>query len=424
MSFRFPGLRHDWLVLVPVLVLCGMSLACLQVLFPPPEGRLLSSAAVRQFGFLAIGLLAAGATVLVGYHRLGRLAYIFLALCLLALAGLQIDRFYDLSFIPVRNGSRRWLEIGSIQLQPSELVKIVYVLALAWYLRYRRNYRTLPGLVMPFVLTMIPMALILIQPDLGTVLLFLPVLFALLFAAGAKGKHLLTIVLLGVLAMPFFWTQIKDYQRLRLVGMLLQSESLRGWFVEDLGRWDRFCPSGTTPTDWRNELRLWETRAGYQLVHGKTAIGSGQVAGQGWGKGTFVENEWLLPERENDFIFAMVVHQWGLAGGLLVMACYAAIVLIGYDASTKTNDPLGRLVAVGISTLIGVQALTNLCMTMGIGPITGVTLPFLSKGGSSLIASSICIGLLMSTARSRPLLMAGRPFEFDEEAEQYGVLPH
>jgi cell division protein FtsW (lipid II flippase) len=211
---------------------------------------------------------------------------------------------------------------------------------------------------------------------------------------------------------------IRDYQRLRLVGMVLQSSGLREYFQAHPDRWELFRPGKTAPDKWRSELKQWENQAGFQLVHGKTAIGSGGLLGYGWADGPFVEHDFLLPERENDFVFAMVTHQWGFLGGLVVLACYAAILIIGYDVAISTKDPFGRLVAVGITTLIGVQAVTNLCMTVGIGPITGVTLPFVSKGGSSLVTSFVCIGLLVSVASHRPIIMSGDAFAFREEMER------
>ncbi|MBI4580562.1 MAG: rod shape-determining protein RodA [Planctomycetes bacterium] len=411
--------RHAWGLLVPVLVLCGISLLTMQALFSPEPTRVPASAAVKQLGFMGVGLVLAWLAAAVGYQRLGRWAYLLFVVCLLILAALRLDTRVDLPFIPERNGARRWIEIGSIQLQPSELMKIAYVLALAWYLKYRRNYRTFAGLAAPFFLTLVPMGLIIIQPDLGTVLLFLPVLFAMLFAAGAKVRHLLIIILLGAMCLPLFWLHIRDYQRLRLVGMVLQTQRLRTYFDANPDKWQWFRPPKTTAAEWRSELRQWEDQAGYQLVHGKAAIGSGGVLGAGWANGPFIENEFLLPERENDFVFAIVANQWGLVGALIVLCCYAAIVVMGLDVATVTKDPFGRLVAVGLTTLIAFQALTNLCMTVGIGPITGITLPFVSKGGSSLVASFVCVGLLVSVARDRPIIMAKAAFEFDEEAERY-----
>src|SRR5690606_12889769 len=127
-----------------------------------------------------------------------------------------LDKAVPLPLVDAKRAVRRWISLGPVQLQPSELMKTVYVLALAWYLRYRRNYRTLRGLLQPFALTLLPMGLILMQPDLGTVLLFLPVLFAMLYAAGAKTKHLLLVIALAGLASPIFWHYIRGYQRLRV----------------------------------------------------------------------------------------------------------------------------------------------------------------------------------------------------------------
>jgi rod shape determining protein RodA len=183
-------------------------------------------------------------------------------------------------------------------------------------------------------------------------------------------------------------------------------------------RWDCFRPANEKPENWQGELDEWEVQNGFQVVRSKGAVGSGGVTGQGWGNGVFVKDD-LLPEKENDFIFAMIAHQWGFVGGLFVILCYMLIVVIGFDVSTETHDPFGRLVAVGLATLIGVQSLIHFCMTVGLGPITGITLPFVSAGGSSMLSSFVAIGLLISVIRHRPILIAKRPFEYDEEAEKY-----
>jgi cell division protein FtsW (lipid II flippase) len=218
--------------------------------------------------------------------------------------------------------------------------------------------------------------------------------------------------------MPLFWLKIKDYQRVRITSVLLQNDALRAYLETHPERWDWFRPRRVDPGEWHRELTQWESGAGYQLVHSKAAIGSGALWGRGWGEGVFVEHD-FLPLKHNDFIFAMIAHQWGLVGGLLLIFCYVVIVVLGFDVATLTNDPFGRLLAVGLSTLIAVQTLTNLCVTVGLGPITGVTLPFVSAGGSSLVSSFLCVGLLISVAHYRPMLIAKKPFEFDEEADRF-----
>lgn len=417
---------HGWGLLIPVVPLCAAGVLCIQATAAGGASAAITPDAIKQTAFVGIGLLGMLATLVLGYSRLGRVSYGLFVLGIIMLMCLIVDRWVDLPFVPYRRSARRWFQFGnSPQLQPSELMKIAYVLALAWYLRYRRNYRTLGGLVMPFFLALVPMVLIKMQPDLGTVLLFLPVLFAMLFAAGAKIKHLAVIILMGVCCLPVFWLKIESYQRLRIVGVLLQSEDLRGylseeseWFDDLTSRWDGLRPRDVESDRWRHELDNWETNSGYQLTRSKTSIASGGLTGYGWGKGTFVTYD-FLPEKHNDFIFAIIAHQWGLIGSLVIVLCYATIVMIGYDVASVTQDPFGRLVAVGLTTMMAVQAMTNLCMTVGLGPITGVTLPFVSAGGSSLIASFISIGLLISVAQRRPILLSQRPFKFDEEEEEY-----
>jgi cell division protein FtsW (lipid II flippase) len=295
-------------------------------------------------------------------------------------------------------------------------MKLAYVLALAWYLRYRKNYRRFTGLMLPFVLSAIPLALILLEPDLGTVLLLIPVLFSMLFVAGARLRHLAVIVLIGIACVPLAWGQIKGYQRARVTAVLLQSPTLRQAVIDH--------PEDYKQLATRRQALEWAASSGYQLVHSKNAIGSGGFFGQGWGDGVYV-NHTLLPDRHNDFIFSVVAHQWGLMGCLLVLGCYTAIVLAGIQIAASTTDPFGRLLAVGVVTLLAVQVLINVGMASGLMPITGMTLPFLSYGGSSLIISFLSLALLVSISQHRPFLLATRPFEFTSaQREQLEMALH
>lgn len=418
LGLRLPTF-HGWGLLLPIAPLCIVGLMSIQAISDAPEGHWLASETIRQLAFILLGICGMLGALLVGYHRIGMFAYLLFAGCMVLLAYVILDRWVPgLPLVePVKN-ARRWIRIGPAQLQPSELMKIAYVLSLAWYLRFRKNYRKLSGLVAPFVLALMPMALIKMQPDLGTVLLFLPVLFAMLYAAGAKTSHLAVIIIAGVLAMPFFWFKIETYQRLRVTGVFLQSPWVREHFEKNPKQWNALKPSGKAEDSWMRELREWEGLSGFQLVRSKTAIGSGGLLGYGYGQGPFVEHD-LLPEKHNDFIFAMVAHQWGWVGCVLIILCYVVMVAIGMDVATLNHDPFGRLVAVGFSTLLAVQTLTNLCMTIGIGPVTGVTLPFMSAGGSSILSSFLIVGLMMSVAQHRPVIIAKKSFEFDAEEERY-----
>lgn len=400
--------RLGWGLALPVLFLCALGLATIHATergasraatagaFAEREaaevGRLRSAVdaigvtTLKQAGFILLGVCLMLAVLGPSYQRIGRYAYPIYWLVIGLLGLLVIDRYIDLPLIPVKRFTRRWIQLGPLSVQPSEFMKIAFIIGLARYLRFRKNYRNWTGLVAPFALTLLPMFLILRQPDLGTVLMLLPVLFAMLFVAGARLRHLLIIITLGAASMPlFYFFGMKDYQKQRVQLVFEQNSA--------------------DPN--------WQRGIGYQLRQSKIALGTGGVTGQGYGQGMFIQHE-LLPEKENDFIFAIVGHQWGLLGGLLVIAAYGMIVLCGIEVATVTNDPFGRLLAIGVIVMIVAQALLNIGMTMGLAPITGMTLPFVSAGGSSLWANFIALGLLVNVAQRRPMLIADPPFEHED----------
>ena len=323
------------------------------------------------------------AAIAPAYQKIGRFAYPIYWLVILMLALLVLGSYVALPIVPEIRNTYRWIGLGPLRIQPSEFMKVAIILTLARYLRYRDNYRQWHGLIAPFLLTLLPMLLILKQPDLGTLLMLLPVLFAMLFVAGARKGHLLLIITLGVATMPIFYMfGLHGYQKQRIQVLFYQN------------------------TD--NEA--WQMNQGYQLRQSKVALGTGGLTGKGYGQGTFVRYN-LLPEKNNDFIFAVIGHQWGYVGCLLVLAAYGAIVLFGIEVATVTNEPFGRLLAVGVIVLIVFQALINIGMTIGLAPITGMTLPFVSAGGSSLWANFIGLGLMLNVAKRRPMVIANPPFE-------------
>lgn len=368
--------------------------------------------AAKQAAALVLGLTAAFMVVRIGYQRIMKHAYLWFSLSLLLLTPLLIARLTHSTLgglTPQRNGAYRWIQFPGIQLQPSECMKVAYVLALAWYLRYRTNYRTFQGFLWPIVLSAIPFGLILFQPELGMTLLLIPVLLVMLFAAGARWRHLLLIVLAGAAVAPIAWNHIQDYQRRRVSAVLLQSDDLRKAIIENPEKY-RFL------ADKRQAIE-WAASSGYQLVHSKNAIGSGGLFGHGWGRGVYVENN-LLPDRHNDFVFAIIGHQWGLVGCFIVLGCYVVIVVLGARIASATPDPAARLLSVGLVTLIATQVVINVGMSIGVMPITGVTLPFVSYGGSSLVTNLAAIGLLVSVSQRRPFLLAVKPFHFDRRSER------
>ena len=402
--------QPGWVILIAITLLVVIGVACIYVTNThyarDPDGP--ANAGRQCIRVLVSGLLAI-AILWVGYQHISRYAYAIFIVATALLVPLLLAKLFHTSFgglTEPRNGAYRWLHLPGFPLQPSELMKLAYVIALAWYLRYRKNYRRFGGLLLPVVLSAVPLALILLEPDLGTALLLLPVLFIMLFMAGARIRHMLILVGMALLATPLMWGQIKGYQRARVTSVLLQSETLRQAMID---RSETFGFLGT-----RRQAIEWAASSGYQLVHSKNAVGSGGILGYGWGRGAYVRSG-LLPDRHNDFVFSIIGHQWGLAGAGLVLGCYVVIVLAGARIAAATADPFGRLLAVGVIALFATQVLINVGMTIGLMPIAGMTLPFVSYGGSSLLSNFAAAACLISVSQSRPYLLATRPFEFASE---------
>lgn len=361
----------------------------------------------KQIVFAAAGLVVFLLVNRINYRRLGEMSYWLFGIGLIALILLLISRYVvPLPFAPQSTTfAHRWFVFHPMlpRIQPSEFFKVVYIITLAWYLRYRSNYRRFGALMGPFLLTLLPMVLILLEPDLGTVMLMMPILFTMLFVAGAKVKHLLIIILLAALVSPFMWLKMQTYQRIRISSVLLQSEKIRNaaekheWFGELLVG-EKF-----TQNKWRND---W----GYHLIRSKYAVTSGGINngfGYGFRKGPFVKYD-FLSERHNDFIFSIIAQQWGFWGCLVLIGLYIIVIACGLEIASNNTDPFGRLIAVGIVTMFVVAIVENIGMTMGIMPITGLTLPFVSYGGSSLMVNMMAVGLLNNIGRCRPFSLAGK----------------
>lgn len=293
---------------------------------------------------------------------------------------------------PEKGGARRWIPLGLMNFQPSEMAKLTYIMALSRYLMYRENYRRVTGLLVPFVLTFLPLVLILKEPDLGTAMLFLPILFAMLFAAGARWKHLALIGCLGVAALPLLWMGMHSYQRARITSVFLQRDG------------------GTAPKG-----------DGYHLHQSKQVL----ALGGAWGSqvtGVMVDDPsaYHLPASRTDFVLCMAGERWGIGGTLLALALYLVMFARGLMLAAATREPFGRLLAVGIVALLAGQTILNSGMTVGLMPVTGVTLPLLSYGGSSLLFTCLALGLLMNVGMRPGYEIGGDPFRFMDAAPTPG----
>jgi cell division protein FtsW (lipid II flippase) len=397
-------------LLASACLLVAIGIATLYAVGHPAQTSLVSDAEAlagywkKQLLFAVIGLGGFVAANLVNYRRLGAVSYGMYAGVLVLLTLLIGSRFFGpWPFIPASHGAYRWIqvEIGRWELpsvQPSELCKLAYILALAWYLRYRSNYRSFKALLGPFALTLLPMVLILLEPDLGTVMLMLPVLFSMLFIAGARAKHLLLIILLAVLVSPAMWLRIEPYQRRRISSVLLQSDWIRAKVVENQTLSDIIVGGSFSE-------RLWRDDWGFHIIRSKYAVASGGLTGAGFGRGAFIKYN-FLPERHNDFIFSVIAHQWGFLGCLGLLGLYALVIACSLEIGANNIDPFARLVAIGIAAMFVIEIVVNIGMTLGIMPVTGLTLPFISYGGSSLLVNMTAVGLLNNIGCCRPFTVA------------------
>lgn len=271
----------------------------------------------------------------------------------------------------IGGGSQRWLNLGFLTLQPSELMKPAIVLALA------RFYDSLPapetaswrGLAPAGALIGVPAVLVILQPDLGTALAICFGGFTVMFLAGLPMRWFVGGGLAALIVAPIaFFTLLHDYQRNRVLTFLDPEND----------------PLGT----------------GYHITQSKIAIGSGGFFGKGFGNGSQSHLEYL-PEAHTDFVFATMSEEWGMLGGLFVLAVFAVIINWGMSVARRSPDPFARLMAAGMTTTVFFYVAINLLMVMGLAPVVGIPLPFMSHGGSSMMTNMICIGTIMAIDRWR-----------------------
>jgi rod shape determining protein RodA len=252
----------------------------------------------------------------------------------------------------------------------------------------------------PFLLAGLPLMLILKQPDLGTALVFIPALFAMLFVAGAKIEHLGIIVGTGLVLAPLAWYAgpKKDTGMEREVPVLRHLPAL----IEPYQRQRVAALFSRDPRVLRDR--------GFQQEQALTAFGSGGFAGKGVMR---IPVGRTVPESHNDMIFALIGEQFGFIGSVILLGAYLVLFATGIEIASNTREPFGKLVAVGIVSLLAGQTFLNLMVAVRLMPVTGVTLPFVSAGGSSLLASFIAAGLLLNIGQNRPIVMAKDAFEYD-----------
>lgn len=348
----------------------------------------LSTTAIKQLIFMVMGLVACLVIMLPHYKLVSAFAWFYFAICIALLVFLLVPGI-PASIVTPRNGARSWINLGVTDFQPSEITKIAFVLAVAQYLRFRTQHRKFFGLVVPGIIAAVPVGLITIQPDLGTASLFVPALFAMLIAAGAKLRHLILIVLCAAMSAPIAYPFLRPHQKDRIVAIYKQFQ-------------------GDESTNY--DINFQSSRA--QML-----ISAGQITGTPEPTARALVHYNALPERENDMIFAVVVARFGLIGGVVMLMLYALWVIGALIVAASCREPIGRLIAVGLPAFIATQVVINVGMNLGVLPIIGITLPFLSAGGSSLITCWVMTGLIMNVAFHRPKPPYRSSFEYADDDE-------
>ena len=359
-----PGQRFWQLNWILILLICAIASIGFAMLYSAGNGSY-TPWAERQMVRFAVGMGLMLAIALTDIRFWLRYAYAFYAIALILLIAVEFAGTAGM-------GAQRWISLNFFNLQPSELMKIALVLSLARYFhRLSLEDVTRPTrLLFPILLVAAPTALVLRQPDLGTSLLLLIGGAAIFFLAGVRIWKFILIALIGLASIPVGWSMLHNYQKNRIM-TFLSPES------DPLG-------------------------SGYHILQSKIALGSGGVFGNGFLQGTQSHLR-FLPEMQTDFIFTMYAEEFGLVGGLFLIALYAVIIIYGFAIAMRSRSHFGRLVAMGVITTFFLYLFMNIAMVMGLIPVVGVPLPLISYGGTAMMTVLIGFGLLMNVYIHRDL---------------------
>ncbi len=355
-----PRIRDlDWSLLGIALTLCLLGML---EIYSSTRNSGMAGMQWKQLIWIGCGLLLMLILSQIDYHALLDQAPI---LYLIGLGSLLVV----LVMGHARFGARRWVAVGGVPFQVSELVKLIIIIVLArFYAEARSDRLSLVDLGKGALLVGLPIGLILLQPDLGTALTLVPVAVVGAFLAGIQWKHATALVLLGALMIPVGWHHLKPYQKQRLTTFMKPEENPKG--------------------------------AGYQILQSEIAVGSGGFTGKGFGKGS--QNQLgFVPVRYSDFILAALAEELGFAGVFVTLILYLALLLRLVDNAQKAKDRAGMFVVMGVAAILGFHVMVNAAMVIGYMPVTGIPLPLMSYGGSATLFVFMALGLVMNVRMRR-----------------------
>lgn len=358
--------NFDWILVGLVLLISLMGVATIYSATRPIGGSAQPIYYLKQMLWLGISLFALLALVSMDYRWIYRFAYPMLVFGLILLGLVLIMGRTGM-------GARRWLEVGPITFQPSELVKLFFIVALARYLADKRKIMGMLEIIKVFCLLLLaPLLLLLAQPDLGTGLMFVFIFGSMILLAGISKRALAAMLLVAALAVPFlgnvFWSGLKQYQRNRIVAFI-QPEA---------------DPTGI----------------GYQITQSKITIGSAGFLGKGFTEGTQGVLR-FLPEKHTDFIFSIFAEEWGFLGSVMLLSFFLLVLMSGLETARRAKDRFGYFVSVGVVMMLFFYLSVNIAMTLGLAPVVGVPLPFMSYGGTALVCNFLAIAILLSVRMRR-----------------------
>lgn len=344
-------------------IIAAMGLVTLYSAVHAGGGTAQSALFTKQLIWYGAGAVVMVAAFLFNYKSYERWGYFIYAFCVVLLVAVLVFGKYV-------GGSKRWLALGPFSLQPSEIVKLGVIIILA---KYYARVATTKGvsfreLLTPLVFTAIPFALIVRQPDLGTAMVVALIAGSITLYVKIERRTLICLIAGVAMTVPLVWLMLKGYQKQRILTFLNPDRDPLG--------------------------------SGYHIIQSKIAVGSGMLMGKGFLKGTQNALD-FLPEQHTDFVFTVLAEEWGFLGAILLLLAFLLLIVWGLQIAQRSRDAFGKILAVGVTSMIAWQMFINVGMVMGLMPVVGVTLPFISYGGSSIITIMLGVGLLLNVSMRR-----------------------